>query len=131
MSHYDNMTDLANYNRNILSPLCGVTFTISSALTYILYRWYGFDIPTMTRMIFLFCICSLAISFYVIFTLQNKTLTIKDKEWRIERTQKDLAIRMKDIEQRERHLNQKTQQIEQKNLALEKKRQEYVVFDFK
>ena len=125
------MVNLARYNKRILSPLCGLTFAISSALIYVLYRWYGFNIPTLTNVIFIFCICSLVISFYVMFTLQNKTLTIKDREWKIEQNQKKLDIRIEGIEQRERQINHKIQQIKQEDLALEKKRQEYVVFDFK
>ena len=85
----------------------------------------------MTMMIFIFCFCSLAVSFYVMFTLQNKTLTLKDREWRVEQNQKELDMRMEDIEQRERRINHKLESLKLEELSLEKKRQEYVVFDFK
>jgi hypothetical protein len=131
MSHHDNMTNLANYNRSILSPICGVVFSVTMTLFFLIYKSFGYDERIITMVIFVICAISILVSGFVIVTLQDKTLKLKDKEWRLQRKENDIEIKLREIEEREQRITASKNQIKKEQEALEKKKDAYVVFDFK
>lgn len=131
MSHHDNMTNLAKYNRSILSPLCGVTFSITTALLYLIFKWYGYELQKLAVVVFSFCIISLSLSIYVMFTLQDRTLKLKEKEWQLQKEQESIDREMNSIKEREQCIEHDMRKIKTEQKALEKKKDAYVVFDFK
>ena len=131
MSHFQNMTDLAKRNNNILSPLCGVVFAMMLTFVYVLYSWLDYRIELLTSFVFLFCAASFCFSLYIIFTHQDKTLMFKDMEWKLEKKKDDIRIEQQNLKEREDQVNQKIQWIIDTDKALEQKKEAYVVFDFK